>query len=284
VTRTDVRQDSSASRSRPDENGGLLRRASRAAVWNALLLPLLAVANLALSVIVRREFGLRSGVYDVVLALSSALLLYSSLDIPSSLSKFLPEIHASTGPRTLHRFLSQASLIRLGALILVLIPLSLFGGRIVAAFDLGIDGRVYLALLSVLVIARATLDLAVKALNAFFAQASSNTFSLIQAALDVLLVGGALVSGSQMVGLLAGLATSALVVAIGSACFVSGRLHMLTRRDTPTGALPSRRERQDGQSWLAGEGTRFFRFSMFTYPLGVLGFFSDMDLSPRRSR
>ena len=271
-----MRRDPSANIEQPDADSELLRRASRAAVWNALLLPLLAGANLALSVLVRREFGLRSGVYDVVLGLASALLLYSSLGIPSSLSKFLPEISASTDAPTLRRFLRQASTVRMGALVLTLLLLNGFGARIATALDLGIDGRLYLALLSILVVARATFDLAVKTLNAFFAQVASNTFSLMQAALDLLLVGGVLFAGYQMAGLLAGLAASAVVVAIGSASFVWVRLQTLSRSDTPSGPIPSPSERRDTMPWLAGQGPRFFRFSLFTYPLGVLGFFSDM--------
>ena len=50
-------------------DGWLLRQASLAAAWNAVLLPWISAANLAFSVLLRRRFGLFSGVYDTLLAL-----------------------------------------------------------------------------------------------------------------------------------------------------------------------------------------------------------------------
>ena len=43
----------------------LARQFSRAAFWNTLLLPVIAALNLAFTILIRRWFGLFSGVYDV---------------------------------------------------------------------------------------------------------------------------------------------------------------------------------------------------------------------------
>ena len=242
------------------------------------MLPLLAAANLAFSVLVRRRFGLFSGVYDVLLGLLASLVFYSGLGIPASLPKFLPEVVASAGPAQLRRFVRQASAIRFVLLGLLLIPLNVFATPVAQALDLGPDGALYIGLLSGLVVTRAVLDLAFRTLNAFFAQFWSNLFALMQAMLDVVLVGFVLLLGYEMAGVLGSLLASAGVMAVVSAGYVWLRFDRLSSRDvaaTGTGASPS----SDGSRWLAGHGTRFVRFSLFTYAIGLLSFFTDMGFA-----
>ncbi len=68
----------------------LFDRVSRSIAWNALLLPLITVLHAPTSLLVRRGFGLRPAACDILLGLSNTLLFYTSLGIPTSLSKFLP--------------------------------------------------------------------------------------------------------------------------------------------------------------------------------------------------
>ncbi|SVC35378.1 uncharacterized protein METZ01_LOCUS288232, partial [marine metagenome] len=51
-----------------------------------VLLPLLGIFNLTFAVLIRRRFGLFSGVFDILLGLMSVLLFYSSVGIPTGLS------------------------------------------------------------------------------------------------------------------------------------------------------------------------------------------------------
>ena len=46
-------------------DNALLRRVSRSMFWNASMLPVIIVVNLAAGIMIRRGFGLQSGVYDV---------------------------------------------------------------------------------------------------------------------------------------------------------------------------------------------------------------------------
>ena len=55
------------------ESRPLAQQASRAAFWNLVLLPLLGMFNLAFSVLIRRRFGLLSGIYDILLGLMSVI-------------------------------------------------------------------------------------------------------------------------------------------------------------------------------------------------------------------
>ena len=255
-------------RSGPDD--WLLRHASRAAVWNALLLPLLAVSNLVLSVVIRRTFGLESGVYDVVLGLSSALVIYSGLGIPNSLPKFLPEIATGGDLRVLRRFLRQAVLIRLGALLLLLVPVNVWATAISNALELGGEGPIYLRWISVLALARSLLDVSIRTLNAFFAQLWSNLFSLFQSVLDLLLVTAGVVLGYRIAGVLGGIVTSAVLVAATSTVATWRRLATLSRQDVgqdPASADPPT---------TSGQLGRLLRFGLFLYLVALLGVFNDM--------
>ena len=57
----------------PTSGGRLLKKASQAALSNALFLPPLLLTSVLFSVLVRRRFGLFSGVYDIVTGLEAAL-------------------------------------------------------------------------------------------------------------------------------------------------------------------------------------------------------------------
>ena len=267
--------DRRARRVTPADDRPLLQQVSRAALWNALLLPLLSVLNLAFAVVIRRRFGLFSGVYDVLLGLLSALLLYSGVGIPSALSKFLPEVAALSGAQAVGRFLRQAAIIRLGCLALLLVPLNLLAEPVSSKLGLGPDGPIYIALMSGLTVARAVLQFMIQALNAFFAQLWSNLFALAQAALDIALVGLALFVGFEMAGVLGGLLASAALVAAAS---VSYTRRLLSR--SGEGAADARgREPATGGAWFEGETDRVIRFSAFSYLFGFLGFFTDMGFA-----
>ena len=243
-----------------------------------MLLPWIAAANLAFSVLIRRRFGLFSGVYDTLLAILTTLVSHTGLGIPGSLTKFLPEVVASADPAQLRRFLRQAAAIRFVLLGLLLLPLNVFATPLALELDLGPDGALYLRLLSGLMIARAVLDLAFKTLNAFFAQFWSNLFALIQGMLDVVLVSVILWLGYEMAGVLGSLLASTGIMAVVSAGYVWLRFDRLSSQDvagTDTGPAPS----SDDTRWLAGQGKRFVRFSLFTYAVGLLGFFADMGFA-----
>jgi len=135
--------------------------------------------------------------------------------------------------------------------------------------------------LSGLVVARAVLDLAFRTLNAFFAQFWSNLFALMQGVLDVVLVGVVLWLGYEMAGVLGSLLASAAIMAVVSAGYVWLRFDRLSSQDVaatpaPTGTGAGVSASTDDTPWLAGQSRRFVRFSLFTYAIGLLGFFTDV--------
>ena len=259
------------------ESRPLAQQASRAAFWNLVLLPLLGMFNLAFSVLIRRRFGLLSGIYDILLGLMSVLLHYSSVGIPTGLSKFLPEIGAASGSRSLRRFLRHAVLVRLLLLGLLLIPLNFFAELISQRLEFGSSGVTYIRLLSGLVIARAIMGLVVTTLNAFFAQVWSNLFSLAQAALELGLVGLILLLGYEMEGVLSGLLVSAVAVSFFAAGRVTRELPGADQMGGVDEAAPQG-EVESGKLF-EGEARRFFFFSGFTYVFGLTTVFTDMGFA-----
>ena len=262
---------------RPPTGGTLplARQFSRAAFWNTLLLPVIAALNLAFAILIRRWFGLFSGVYDVLVGVMAALQQYSSVGIPAGLSKFLPEVDASSGPAGVRRFLRQAVTIRVLLLGLLLIPLNVFAVPISRSFGLGVDGPTYLGVLSGLAFGRVVVDLTLKTLQAFFAQFWANLLTVMQGALDLLLVGVVLLLGYEMGGLLGALLISSLVAAICG----TGVATWLLRRPVVVDR-PDDEPRFSGRGfWLEGQGIRFFRFSGFTYVFGLTGFFTGIGFA-----
>ena len=198
---------------KPSTSSPLLKKASQAVFWNTALLPILALLQLIFAVVIRRQFGLGSGAYDVLVGLMATLLLHSSVGIPVSLLKFLPEIVHSSGFPGLQRLFRDTLLIRLSLLCLLLSLLNLYADTIGVVLGLGHSGGTYLRLISVIALARATIDMMVRALNAFFAQKWSNIIQLAQVTLELTFVGVALLLGYEMNGVFGGLLSAALVVA-----------------------------------------------------------------------
>ena len=254
-------------------DGRLLQKASKAALWNTLFLPLLALTSLLFSVLIRRRFGLLSGVYDVMMGLGGAVQRYSAVGIPGNLPKFLPEVSASSGPAGVRQFLRHVVAIRLLLLGLLLLPLNLYAVPIARELDLGDMGPLYLRLLSGLVMARAVMNLMVATLNAFFEQFWTNLFGLINSLLKLGAVGTALLLGYGMGGVLGALIVSASVAALMHVLVVSSKLDRLTTTDTAHADEPPT---PPTSRWLAGQGRRFLRFNSLIYVSGLLGFFSTM--------
>ncbi len=221
------------------------------------MLPVLAVFNLIFAVLIRRRFGLLSGVYDVLMGLVKSVLQYSALGIPTSLTKLLPDVGATRGASGLRQFLWRAALVRFVALGGCLVALWLFRGPLVGQLKLGADGVLYLQLVAGLVVARAVIELAAKVLNTFFAQAWTNGLALLQAALDIALVVAALFLGYGMAGVLSALAISAGFVAIVSIGCVVVRVGRIDER----GLEERRTAMADAENALPARA----RFTLFTY-------------------
>ena len=205
--------------------------------WNALLLPLITVFNLAAAVLIRRYFGLESGLYDALLGVLNTLLAYTAFGIPSCFPQFLPGLEMAGDRSPVWAFIRRAGSVRLGLLALALVPFNLLAEPLAGRLSLGPQGPALLHMLSVLVILRAANDLAVKSLQALLAHLWANLLLFLQA----LLVAAALVftfaQGLGMQELVTALTVvAAVVLAVGTTMVARGVRSVAVHRPRPAGA------------------------------------------------
>jgi O-antigen/teichoic acid export membrane protein len=243
---------------------GLLQQVSRAVFWNTALLPLIALAGMLLSVIVRRSFGLESGYYDVALGVANSILFYSSLGLSGSLPKFIPELQLAGGRRAAAQLIARLGTIRLAVVVALVLALNLWAEPLARSLELGSDGTLYLRLLSALLIGRAALDFAYRALDSFFRQFSVNLLSLIHGVLDVALVALVIGLGWQLTGVIGALGLAAIVMAIVASIAVMRHLRTLPpdRVDTPSSAANAAMGDKPGAGPLE---SRIWKLSAVTY-------------------
>ena len=205
----------------------LLHEVSRSVFWNTALLPVVTAAGLLLSILVRRTFGLESGLYDVVLGIANTILFYSSLGLAGSLPRFLPELQVRAGRRAASRFVWRLAAVRLGILLAIVALLNIFAGSIALRLNLGPDGTIFLRWVSALLVARGILDFLYRALDSFLQQLSVNLLSLLNGVLDIGLAALVIGMGYRIAGVVAALGISAVVTAIAAILIVRKRLREL---------------------------------------------------------
>ncbi len=256
-----------------DASPTLIQRTGRAAFWNAVLVPLQAVLSLAFGMIVARRFGLNAGVYVTGIGVATSAVMFTALGIPTSLTKFLPEIEATSGSAAVAMFLRRVAAARLLLLGVVVVPLSLFAEPLAAALDMGDDGVLVLRLATVLIVARTVIDLCVRTLNAFFGQLRSNVLSLLQGSLDLILVGAAAFAGLRVGGVFGMVVASSVVTAIVGLVYARGMLRSLPGDHRGSAFAPA--DVAATRAAVAAERARFAGFAAFTYLFELSLYFSD---------
>jgi len=207
---------------------GLLHEVSRSVFWNTALLPVVTAAGVLLSILVRRSFGLESGIYDVVLGVANSVLFYSSLGLAGCLPVFLPELQVHGGGRAASQFVWRLAAVRLGIVLAIIAILNAFADPLALRLNLGPDGAIYLRWASVLLVARAILDFLYRALDSFLQQLSVNLLSLLNGLLDVCLAALVVAMGYRIAGVVGALGVSALVTAVVATFVVQKRLGAVT--------------------------------------------------------
>ena len=253
----------------------LIQRTGRAAFWNALLVPLQALLSLAFGMIVARRFGLGAGVYVTGVGVTASALMFTSMGIPTSLTKFLPEIEAASGAAAVVVFLRRVAAFRLLLLALVIVPLNLFAAPLATALDMGNNGEgvLILRLASVLIVARAVVDLCVRTLNAFFSQLRSNLLSLLQGSLDFVLVGAAVFGGYRIGGVFGMVVVSSVITAAVGLLYARGMLASLAADERGSAFAPT--DVAATRASVTAERSRFAGFTLFTFMFELSLYFSD---------
>ena len=227
----------------PRPSAPILHQISSSVFWNTALLPLIAVANLLVSVLVRRSFKLESGTYDILMGLSGSVLFYSGLGLTSSLPKFLPEVQVQSGRQQTISVLSRIASVRMGVLALLLVAMNVWADPLAEKFGLGESGSVYIHLLTLLIAAKALMDLSYRALESFLAQLAVNALMLLYAISRFALIGLAVAIGGGIAGVIGALGASAAIVAVGGMAALVRRLRQLPAEPEAERATEPTRER-----------------------------------------
>ena len=256
----------------------LTEQTTRAAFWNALLLPVLAALNLAFSIVVRRSFSLSyAGVYDTALGVVATLMLITSLGISTSLTKFLPEMLSTGGPPAAVLFLRRVGAVRLLLVGLAVIPLNVFAPQLAEHLNMGDLGVLLLRLVSVMVFARALIDLSVKTLNAFFGQLRSNLVALSQATLDFILVGAAVYQGYRIDAVFGMVVVGSVVASMVGIGFAHRALSRLPESAHGTAFRPA--DAATTRAAVGAERARWATFAAFTFAFELSLYFSGKGFS-----
>ncbi len=211
----------------PRQNATTLHEISNSVFWNTALLPLIAAANILVSVLVRRSFELESGTYDVLMGLSTSILFYSGLGLTSSLPKFLPEVQVRSGRQKTITVLGRIAAARMAVLALLLVALNVWAEPLARKFSLGESGSLYIHLLTLVIAGKALMDLSYRALESFLAQLAVNALMLLYALSRFALIGLAVAIGGGIAGVIGALGVAAAIVAVGGMTALVRRLRRL---------------------------------------------------------
>lgn len=231
---------------------GLLHDVSRSVFWNTALLPVVTAVGLLLSILIRRSFGLESGIYDVILGIANSILFYSGLGLAGSLLKFIPELEVRAGRREAGRLIWFFVLVRMVVIAAILIPINIWAAPLAHTMNLGTNGPSYLRLVSILLIGRAALDVLYRALDSLLQQLTVNLLSLVNGIIDLCLVATVIAMGLHIAAVVGAVAASALVTAIIATILVVKLVAAPSSRGSNAPAeLPAR--------------SRIWKMSAFTY-------------------
>lgn len=234
----------------------LLRSASRSMFWNATLLPAVMLFQLAANMVLRRTFGLDSGIYDAGIGLVNGLLVYGSLGLAVAIPQFVPQLTQRGGRNAVIHFLRRAWSARMAVLVAVLVPVNLLAEPIADTMSLGPDGLLLVRLVSGLALLRAVVDLAVRTLQAQLAHLTANIVRALQTVGAALAILAALWMGSDMSGVFVAL----VVVGAGvGAVAVVAALRSVSRLEAET----------DDSASEVPSG-RFWKFASFMYAYDML--------------
>jgi len=255
----------------------LIQRTGKAAFWNAALFPIKALIGLAFTVVLARWFELEVGVYAAAMGVVTTVVSFTGLGIPTSLTKFLPEIEASGGAPAVVLLLRRAVTWRLTLLALALVPLNMFAVPLAGWLDLGTQGVFILHAVTVLIVMRAVFDLCLRSINAFFGALRSNLLDVLQGTTDLLLVLAAVALGFGIGGVMGMIAASSAVAALVA---VGATRRTLAEIDSDhRGSAFAPTDPAATRAAVDAERRRFTAFTLFTYLFDLSVYFSDKSFA-----
>jgi O-antigen/teichoic acid export membrane protein len=176
------------SKQKPKEIPSLGRRAGWAMYWNVAFLPLKAGLSLFVALVIVKQFNSLAYVnLAAITALQATMGMFIDLGIERALPRFVGQIEKQLGRGALRRFLTNITLIKMALLAVLICGITLLADPLVAWFNLGREGRLYLALVAILLVLGALYDICTQVLYSFFKQKVTNLLDIVVTVLNPLL-------------------------------------------------------------------------------------------------
>jgi O-antigen/teichoic acid export membrane protein len=241
--------------------------------WNTTLLPVITLLNLASSILIRRTFGLESGIYDILIGITNTMLTYSSLGISASFPKLISDLGATVGPQASMKFVRRAGLLRILLLVIPVLLLNVMAVRLATTFQLGEHGTFLLQAVTVLTLGRAVMDMVNRTLQGTLAHRSANLLRILQTSAVTVLIVFVIVFGGGIGNVVIGMGVITILIAGLGIRVATSVLH------NHRGEFRRTLKRKIGEFSPGLSTSRFLKFALFLYVLSISGYFSQPDFA-----
>lgn len=199
-------------------NTSLGHRVSSAMVWNSALFPVKFALALGSGIILTRVLSKHDyAQYSLVLFTAALIGTYVDLGMERSVARFTPEIELHAGRQGLEKFFARLFGIKMLIILPVVLAFAIAPEFFIRVLALGEDGEVLLLGIALLVILGAVSDVFIQFLYTHFKQVATNLLDIVASLVQPLLVVGAAILTTGVVGVVAAMVfSSALLDALAA--------------------------------------------------------------------
>jgi O-antigen/teichoic acid export membrane protein len=189
------------------------QRVSSAMVWNSALFPVKFLLALGSGMILTRVLSKHDyAQYALILYTAALIGTYVDLGMERSVARFTPEIELHSGRKGLEKFFTQLFGIKLLVILPVVLAFALFPEFFIRVLALGEDGEILLLGILLLVIFGAVSDVFIQFLYTHFKQIATNLLDIVASIVQPLLVVGAAILTTGVVGVVAAMVFSSALL------------------------------------------------------------------------
>ncbi|RIK15235.1 MAG: hypothetical protein DCC52_18895 [Chloroflexi bacterium] len=207
-------------------------------VWNSALFPIKFALALGSSMILVRVLNKHDySQYVLIVSVAGLIGAYVDLGMERSVARFTPEIENSAGRRGLKKFFTQLFGVKLLAMLPVLLAFIIAPQFFIRVLALGDDGEILLLGIALLLLLGAVSDVFVQFLYTHFKQVATNLLDIVASIVQPLLVVGAAILTTGVVGMVAAMVFSSALLDALAGWRARALIKQIPLRD---GALPHR--------------------------------------------
>lgn len=214
------------------------QRVSSAMVWNSALFPVKFALALGSSMILVRVLNKHDyAQYVLIVSVAALIGAYVDLGMERSVARFTPEIELSAGRQGLEKFFAQLFALKMLFILPVVLAFALFPEFFIRVLALGDEGEILLWGIALLVILGAVSDVFIQFLYTHFKQIATNLLDIVASIVQPLLVVGAALLTTGVVGVVAAMVFSSALLDGLAAWRARVLVKQIPLRD---GAMPQR--------------------------------------------